>query len=42
MEYIVRLAAFKYIASGTVKTYLEAIQIVLDRYIKLNFKPMSW
>ena len=42
MEYIVRLAAFKYIASGTVKTYLEAVQLVLDRYIKPNFKPMSW
>ena len=42
MEYIVRLAAFKYVATGALKTYHEAVQLVLDGFIKPNFKPMPW
>ena len=42
MEYIVRLAAFKYVATGALKTYHEAVQLVLDSFIKPNFKPSSW
>ena len=42
IEYLVRLAAFKYVNTGVCKTYYEALKKVIEEYIKPNFKPMPW
>mmetsp|Transcript_32654 Transcript_32654/g.40454 ORF Transcript_32654/g.40454 Transcript_32654/m.40454 type:complete len:157 (+) Transcript_32654:166-636(+) len=42
LEYLVRLAAFKYVQTNTLKTYHESIKKVIEEYMKPNFRPMPW
>ena len=36
LEYLIRLANFKYLQTRQVETFFEAIKIVIDNYIKDN------
>ena len=42
LEYIVRLAKFKYVDTQIVPTCLEALKIVIEKYMKPNFIPLPW
>ena len=42
MEYIVRLANFKYLQTGSVDNIVDAVKIVIDNYIKVNVTPTEW
>ena len=42
LEYLVRLADFKYVQTKYCKTYYEAVKKVLDEFLKPNYKPMPW
>ena len=42
LEYIVRLANFKYLQTGSVDNIVDAVKIVVDNYIKANVTPPEW
>lgn len=42
LEYIVRLANFKYVQTGQSENMLIAVQKVIDTFIKKNITPMPW
>ena len=42
LEYIVRLANFKYVQSGKVQKYHEAVKIVMDDFVKPNLHLLPW
>ena len=42
LEYLVRLAQFKYVTSKVVETFHEATKKVIEEYMKPNYKPMPW
>ena len=42
LEYLVRLAQFKYVTSKVVETFHEATKKVIEESMKPNYKPMPW
>ena len=42
LEYIVRLANFKYVQNKTVDSFYEAVRITLCDYVRPNYMPQSW
>ena len=42
LEYLARLANFKYVQTHTVSTFHEAVKLVFEDYIKPNFHPPPW
>lgn len=42
LEYLVRLANFKYLQTGAAATFLDATKIVIDKYLKANITPLPW
>ena len=42
LEYIVRLANFKFIQTGTTATFLQAVKKVFDEFIKPNIVLLPW
>ena len=42
LEYLVRLANFKYLQTGQVTTFLDAAKIVIEKYMKVNVQPLPW
>ena len=42
IEYIVRLANFKYLQTGAVDNILDAVKIVIDNYVKVNVPLPDW
>ena len=42
LEYIIRLANFKYIQTAQVSTYLEAVKIVINDFVKPNLNLVPW
>ena len=42
LEYLVRLANFKYVQTGVISTISEAVQHVVNDWVKPNFHPLPW
>ena len=42
LEYLIRLANFKHRDTKQVDTFIDAIQIVINDYIKPNVEPLPW
>ena len=36
------MAKFKYVDTNLVPSVLEALKLVIDKYMKPNFKPLPW